>query len=197
MLIVIHYYDFHLIAGQTCIDDVNNVQQVGNDIISPDRTVIVPRLNFTCNGRITNIRVGLNRTNDGANFPYVQVRRPLPSASLLFYGLVNNVQIQSSHLTQFNMSTFQEATILLTGHNRIQFLSGDVIGFYSPPDSGYVIRDIATTGYVYYIFEGSNASVFTLGSGVMSNRRQPLIQFTLGEYGDNCYLLPIMHLNMI
>ena len=194
---MIPYFGFHLIAGETCIDDVDNLQQVGNGIISPDRTVIVPRLNFTCNGRITNIRVGLDRANNGANFPYVQVRRPLPGASLLFYVLVDNVQIRSSHLTQFNMSTFQEAMISLTGDNRAQFLSGDVIGFYNPPDSGYVIRDIATTGYVYYVFVGLNASIITLNTDVVSDRRQPLIQFTLGEYGDSCYLLTIMHLNMI
>jgi len=94
----IHYCGFHSIAGQACIDDVDNVQQVGDNIISPGRTVIVPRLNFTCNGRITNIRVGLNRANDGSNFPYVQVRRQIPSASLVFYNLIDNVQIRSKSL---------------------------------------------------------------------------------------------------
>ena len=185
---VVHCYGFHSIAGQTCIDVVDNVQQTPNSQIIANRTVIVPRLNFTCNGRITNIRVRIdsateipNYDNTGTNFPYVQVWRQSPT-SQLNYSLVNQVQIQSDHLN--TQLTYREAIIPLTGNNRIQFLSGDVIGFYNPPDSGYVTRDIQTPGYVFYVFEGSNASSFNLSTGIMSDGRQPLIQFTLGEYGD-------------
>ena len=67
----------------------------------------------------------------------------------------------------------------------MQFLCGDVIGFYNPSDSGYVIDDIQTDGYVFYVFPGSSASSQNLSTGVMSSRRQPLIQFTLGEYDDS------------
>ena len=185
---VVHCYGFHSIAGQTCIDVVDNVQQTPDSQIIANRTVIVPRLNFTCNGRITNIRVRIdsateipNYDNTGTNFPYIQVWRQSPT-SQLNYSLVNQVQIQSNHLN--TQLTYLEAIIPLTGNNRIQFLSGDVIGFYNPPDSGYVTRDIQTPGYVFYVFIGSNASSFNLSTGIMSDRRQPLIQFTLGEYGD-------------
>ena len=180
---VIHCYGFHSIAGLTCIDVVDNVQQTPNSQIIANRTVIVPRLNFTCNGRITKIRVRIdsateipNYDNTGTNFPYIQVWRQSPT-SQLNYSLVDKVQIQSDHL-----NTHLEAIIPLTGNNRIQFLSGDVIGFYNPPDSGYVTRDIGTPGYVLYVFVGSNASSFNLSTGIMLDRKQPLIQFTLGEY---------------
>ena len=180
----------HSTGGQTCTDNVD-VQQAYNDLISPDRTVIVPRLNFTCNGRITNIRVGINDTTGilsvitGTNLPYIQVWRQSPT-SQLNYSLVDQVQIQSDHLN--TQLTYLEANIPLTGNNTIQFLSGDVIGFYNPPDSGYVTRDIQTPGYVLYVFVGSNASSFNLSTGIMSDRRQPLIQFTLGEYGDSLFV---------
>ena len=95
------------------------------------------------------------------------------------YSLVDQVQIQSSHLN--TQSANLEANISLTGNNRIRFLSGDVIGFYNPSDSGYVIGDIQTDGYMYYVFEGPNTSSLDLNNGIMSSRRQPLIQFTLGE----------------
>ena len=180
----------HSTGGQTCTDDVN-VQQAYNNVISPNRTVIFPRLNFTCNGRITNIGVGINDTtgilsvNNGTNFPYIQVWRQSPT-SQLNYSLVDQVQIQSDHLN--TQLTYLEANISLTGNNTIQFLSGDVIGFYAPSDSGYIIRDIQTPGYVMYVFIGSNASSFNLSTGIMSDRRQPLIQFTLGEYGDSLFV---------
>ena len=184
---VIQCYVFHSIAGLTCIDVVDNVQQTPDNQISVNRTVIVPRLNFTCNGRITNIRVRISSDpdpdNTGTNFPYMQVWRQSPTTQL--YSLVDQVQIQSSHLN--TQLAYLEAIISLTGNSRIQFLSGDVIGFYNPSDSGYVIRDIQTPGYVFYVFEGSSASSLDLSTGIMPDRRQPLIQFTLGKYTDsNC-----------
>jgi len=122
----------HSTGGQTCINDVDDVQLIGSDRISNNRTIIVPLLSFTCNGRITNIRVRITPDGRGDDFPYIQVWRPSPSSQL--YNLVGVVQIQSSHITQL---TYQEANIILTGNNRIQFQSGDVIGFYIPSDSRY------------------------------------------------------------
>ena len=175
---IIHCYGYHSVGGLTCIDVVDNVQQNGNEIISPGRTVIVPRLNFTCNGEITNIRVRVSNRTSGTNFPYIQLWRESSTPQL--YNLVGQVQIQSSHISSTGL-THQEANIVLTSIDRIQFLSGDVIGFYNPSDTGYVIDDIQTDGYVYYVFVGSSASSQNLNNGFTSNRRQPLIQFTIGE----------------
>ena len=188
-MLSVHCYGLHSTGGQTCIDVVDDVQQAFNDVISPDRTVIVPRLNFTCNGRIANIRVGINiatevlmnHDNTGTNFPYIQVWRQPPTSQL--YSLVDSIQIQSNHLN--TQLANLEAVIPLIGNKTIQFLSGDVIGFYNPPDSGYVIRDIRTPGYVFYIFEQSNASSLNLSTGITRSERQPSIQFNIGEYGDS------------
>ena len=174
-------------GGQSCIDDVDNVQQEGNQSLIQNRTVIVPSLNFTCNGRITNIRVRiLNDSATGNNFPYIQVWRLSPSSQL--YTLTNQTQIQSSHLTQL---TYLEANIPLTGNNRIQFQSGDVIGFYNPSNSGYEIRDIRTPGYMFYLFTGSTATSLDLSNADSTPMgRQPLIQFTFGEYGVSLWSTP-------
>ena len=166
----------HSTGGQTCIDDVD-VQQIGDDRINQGRTVIVPPLSFTCNGRITNIRVRiLSDSATGNNFPYIQVWRPSPSSQR--YSLTDQVQIQSSHLAQL---TYLEANIPLTGNNRIQFQSGDVIGFYNPSNSGYEIRDITTPGYMFYVFTGSSATSLDLSNAnITPMGRQPLIQFIYG-----------------
>ena len=174
----INWYGLHLIAQEGhCIDDVNDVQQGGNNFTGLDKVVIVPRLKFTCFGKITNIKVGINSIKNGS-FPSIQIWRPSPPSQV--YSLVDKVQIQSSHLN--TQSSYIEANI---NNINMHFLSGDVIGFYIPPDSGYVIRDTATDGYDYYIFVGSDATKIDLNTGITSNRRQPLIQFTLGEYDDN------------
>ena len=169
----------HSTGGQSCIDDVDNVQQSGNQGIVHNRTVIVPSLNFTCNGRITNIRVRiLNDSATGNNFPYIQVWRPSSSSQL--YSLTDQVQIQSSHLN--TQLTYLEANIPLTGNNRIQFQSGDVIGFYNPPDSGYEIRDITTPGYKLLVFVGASTGSLDLSAAhAISTRQKPLIRFTVGE----------------
>jgi len=167
----------HSTGGQTCINDVDDVRLIGSDQISNNRIVIVPLLSFTCNGRITNIRVRLSDDGTGNNFPYVQVWRPSQ-----VYNLVDEVQIQSSHITRL---TFQEANILLTGNNRTQFQSGDVVGFYNPSDSRYTIRVITTPGYVFYVFTGSTATSLDLNNADNTPMgRQPLIQFTIGKYDD-------------
>ena len=182
LLIVHSLLWFHSIAGQTCIDVVDDVQRTGDSQILANRTVIVPRLNFVCSGRITNIRVRISSDNTGTNFPYIQVWRQSPTPQL--YSVVGAVQIESDHLN--TQLSYLEAIISLTGNNRIQFLSGDVIGFYNPSDSGYVTRDIRTSGYVFYVFIGSDDSSLNLNNADLSfNGRQPLIQFTLGKYGDS------------
>jgi len=168
----------HSTGGQTCINDVDDVQLIGSDQISNNRIVIVPFLSFNCNGMITNIRVRITPDGNGDDFPYIQVWRPSSSSQL--YNLTDQVQIQSSHIIQL---TFLVANITLTGNNTIQFQSGDVIGFYNPSDSRYAIRDITTAGYVFYVFERSTASLLDLSNANNTPMgRQPLIQFTICEF---------------
>ena len=151
----------------------------GNLQISNNRIVLVPRLNFTCNGRITNIRVRITSDDGGNNFPYIQVWRLLQPS---LYTRQDQVQIQDSHITRPPATQFVKANIPLTGNNRIQFQSGDIIGFYNPSDSCYEIRDITTPGYVFYVFIGSTATSLDLNNAdTTSSGRQPLIQFTLGK----------------
>jgi len=174
----------HSIGGQTCTNDVDNIQQIGSDQISNNRIVIVPSLSFTCNGKITDIKIRISLDGTGNKFPFIQIWRPSPSSQL--YSLVDEVQIQSSHLTQL---TYLEANIPLTGNNRMHFQSGDVIGFYNPSDSRYVIRDIATPEYVFYVFVGSTAISLDLSNAnFISTRRKPLIQFKICQQGEHYFM---------
>ena len=51
--------------------------------------------------------------------------------------------------------TYRTANIALLGNNRIEVQSGDVVGYYHPPDARYRVRTILTDGYILNQFAGS------------------------------------------
>ena len=180
--IVIILMNNSLLGGQVCTDRVN-IEQNGNSELgfTPNgRLAIFPRLNFTCNGRITGIRARVRFINRRSNYPSFQVWRPI-SADAVVYNNTGEVQLQSNQVT--GNGTYQTANIILTGNDTIEFQSGDVVGYYHPSDSRYVVRDIRTNGYVLYRFDGSlvPSSVNLTNRDVIGGTlRQPLIQFTTG-----------------
>ena len=171
-----------LLSAQECIDGVN-IQQDGNNQIGRGRLAIIPRLNFTCNGRITGIRarVIVDDNRNRNDYPSFQVWRP-SSVGLTIYNRIGEVQLKSNQVT--GNGTYQIANIILTDDNTIEFQSGDVVGYYHPPQSRYRVRDISTAGYVLYRFDGSSVpnSVNLSNSDARGgNSRQPLIQFIIGR----------------
>jgi len=166
---------------QTCIDHVDDIQQIGSDEIGEDRIVVVPHLSFTCNGRISNIRVRITSHGNGNDNPYIDIWRPSPGSHV--YNLVTYVQIRSHHISRPQVANILEADISLIDSDRIVFQSGDVIAFYIPRDSLFRIRTITRVGYALYIFSGLSASSLNLtNADIIISARQPIIQFTLGKY---------------
>ena len=166
-----------LLGGQCCTDSVN-IKQNGNREFFDNRLAITPRLNFTCNGRITNIRARVRRVNDGSSYPFFQVWRPSSVGSTI-YNKINEVQLQSNQVT--GSGTYRTANITLTSDNTIEFQSGDVVGYYHPRNARYRVRDIETDGYILYRFDGpAPSSVNLTERNCMFNFRQPLLQFTIG-----------------
>ena len=184
--IVIVLMNNSLLGGQFCTDSVN-VQQDGDDQIDHDRLAIVPRLNFTCNGRITSIRarVRFDNTEDRVDYPFFQVWRPL-STNPTVYSKTGEVQLSDDQVTE-GSNNFLEANIILTGNNTVEFQSGDIVGYYHPRQSRYQVRTIRIDGYVQYQFNGSSAptSVNLNNADSSDNERQPLIRFTIGKYPFN------------
>ena len=166
-----------LLGGQTCTDSVN-IQRSGF-IIDPNRLAIVPRLNFTCDGRITSIRARVFFMNDRSEYPIFQVWRPSSVGSTI-YNKIGEVQLQSDNqVTGRNNNRI--ANIILTGNNTIEFQSGDVVGYYQPPDTRYEVAVTSASNNTLNWFNGSPA----LNSVDLSERDgeytgQPLLQFTIG-----------------
>ena len=166
-----------LLDGQVCTDTVN-VQQRG-DTIASNRLAIIPRLNFTCNGRITSIRARMIGPRSRRNgFPSFQVWQVVLVDSRV-YNKTGETRLQSDDQLIAGVSGLPEANIILTGTNRMEFQSGDVVGFYHPPSVRYQVVTIPTNEYRLYQFEGSSDSVTLVGEG--ESNRQPLIQLTVGE----------------
>ena len=180
--IVIVLMNNSLLGGQFCTDTVN-VQQNGNDQIVHNRLAIIPRLRFTCNGRITSITARINLYNTRSEFPFFQVWRPASAGSTI-YNKIGEVQLQSDNqVTRIrrNRRNILVANIILTGNNTIEVQSGDVVGYYHPPDARYRVRTIRTRGYTLYQFSGAFELTDLNDHIDDDNRRQPLIQFTIGK----------------
>ena len=175
--IVIVLMNNSLLGGQTCTDSFN-IQRFGY-VIDHNRLAIIPRFSFTCDGRITSIRatVSFNFRN---NYPSFQVWRPSSVGSTI-YNKIGEVQLQSDDQVTRGGNGLREANIILTGNDTIEFQSGDVVGYYHPPDSRYRVSVITANEYELYWFNGSPAS----NSVDLSERdgmynAQPLLQFTIG-----------------
>ena len=163
------------LGGQFCTDSVD-IQQDGDNQIGSDRLVIIPHLNFTCNGRITSITARVRLVNRRSDYPHFQVWRA-ESVGSTTYNKIGEVQLQSDDQVT-GSGNFQTVNIVLTGNNTIEVQSGDVVGYYHPLDIRYHVRNIQTDGYILYQFDESSKSV-DLNRG--RNERQPLIQFTIGN----------------
>ena len=176
--IVIVLMSNSLLGGQECTDSVD-LRQVGNNQINPDRLAIIPRLNFTCNGRITRIIARIGLIDSAKEYPFFQVWRPASVHSTI-YNKIGEVQLQSDQVTLVGVRLV--ANIILTGNNTIEVQSGDVVGYYHPPDALYRVRTIQTDGYILYQFRGSPDSIDLSNNTDNDDNRQPLIQFTIGKY---------------
>ena len=81
--------------------------------------MIIPRLNFSYNGRITSVRAGLDRLQNNNNFLTFQLWWPLLSDTMI-YNKVGEIQLQSEYQVTEGYDNFQ-ATIILTGEKRLEF----------------------------------------------------------------------------
>jgi len=172
----------NLLGGQTCTDNID-IERSGVTQLFYNRLAIFPRLNFTCGGRIINIRATVRKNNGRHRFLNFQIWRPSSPGSKI-YNRTGEAQLQSDDQVTLMTRGRREANISLTGDDRIEFQSGDVIGYFHPSGSRYQVRDVLTYGYVLYRFDGSPppTSVNLSEANANLSYRQPLIQFAYGKH---------------
>ena len=168
-----------LLGGQTCTDFVD-IHQNGREL-GGARYGILPRLNFTCDGRITEIMARIrNRTSADKN-DYL-IWRPSSTNSMVFTS-IGEVQLQESQVSQCNSDIYCIANIVLTGNDRIEFQSGDVVEWYTPHNARYGMMTILTDGYVAYFclsYTLAPPTSANISENSIGDRFQPLIQFVIG-----------------
>jgi len=168
------------IDGQSCFDMVD-VNQQGSDLTNTDQQVLVPNSDFSCNGRITRYMVSLNQDDDEeGDYPRIQVWRPTTGQQ---YTRINQYTIQRSDIR--GMGNYYLADKQFTGSNRIEFQSGDIIGYYRPEEPHYSVWSIQTSGYISYS-RSETSNSFSLDNANEDDNRQPLIQVILGMFVTDC-----------
>ena len=107
-------------------------------------------------------------------FPCFQVWRLSPTDPSI-YNKIGEVNMSSTDQVTGNITN-----IKLTSNNIIEFQSGDVVGYYHPPKSHYLVTH--TKGeYVLHRFKQSvNSAVVNISDAIPTNGAQPLLQFTVG-----------------
>ena len=176
--------------------DTVNVQQRGTDRLGNNLYVIVPRSNFSCNGRITGYMASLNQDevllceDPGV---VIIIWQPMNTERTL-YRIRGSYELRSGDINA--MGDYYFADVSFTGSDRIEFQSGDVIGYRHIFDSGllnllgnrppcYTVWNIRTAGYTSYSVSatvGNNIINTGDGSAVATTDRQPLIQVIFGTY---------------
>jgi len=122
------------------------------------------------------------------DYPFFQVWRPASSGSTV-YNKIDEVQLQSdSQVTrESNNSDTGKANILLTGNDRLEFQSGDVVGYFHPTTARYQVKSILTNRYAEYLFIGSTAPAsVNLINADHNYIQEPLIHFEIGEFFTSC-----------
>ena len=156
--------------------------------------MIVPSARFNCNGRITNVTVSMSTQPFYDNFPLFQVWHPTsPNSST--YNKTGVFQLPAGDFVAVGTGrSYFSASLSFNSNNQIEFQSGDVIGYYQPTDSRWLIWSIQTSGYTSY----SNNVTSPLTSIDINNvdniegNRQPLIEVTFGKNKLNKSVIIIM-----
>ena len=135
--------------------------------------------------------------DDDVNYPIIQVWRPVSIGSMI-YSKTGEVQLTSSDQVT-GEDEYRLVTIILTGNNTIEVQPGDVVGYYHPPQSCYRVRTRRINGYILYQFEGSSnlTSVNLSSTNEYTDRRQPLIQFSIGKWVFKVMFVKITHTTYI
>ena len=122
-------------------------------------------------------------SRDRNEYPVFQVWRLAALTDSTMYNRIGEVQLQSDYQVTGNNNDNRKANIILTGNNTIEVQSGDVVGYYHPPDARYRVRTVQTDGYIQYEFDVSSApsSVNLDSADSSNNEQQPLIEFTIGR----------------
>ena len=158
--------------------DTVNAEQEGTNHLVWGLYVVVPRSNFSCNGRITGYMVSLDQDNDeDCDNPRILIWRP-SNTEQTTYNIQNSYTLSGGDISV--MGSYYYADVTFERNERIEFQSGDVIGYQHRFNPCYRVWSIQTEGYTAYssffnTIDINGTSVF------VNSDRQPLIHVIFGK----------------
>jgi len=151
--------------------------------------VIIPEYSFSCNGRVTGYLISLESDSSEGSYPIVQVWHP--TSSTVYTRVDTECALTDSDISRMRDSgdEYYLGNVSCTGNNRIEFQSGDVIGYYQGDPLRYRLWNIETMGYTsLHHDESSQLDTFTTNNvDDTFNNRLPLIQLMFGK-NNNCII---------
>ena len=113
------------------------------------------------------------------NFPRILLWRPTNTEQTT-YNIENSYTLSSRDID--GMGNYYFGDVSFTGNNRIEFQSGDVIGYRHRSSPCYTVYNINTGGYTSYSLRSISNDMINIGDNSVTEttNRQPLIQVTFG-----------------
>ena len=162
--------------------------QRGNIALSiPNAQMAVPESNFSCNGRVTGYLISLMMVNVSGSYPTVQVwhaTNPPVYTRADTECLLTATDI--SIMTDDMGNDYYLGNVSCTGSNRIEFQSGDIIGYHQGSPLSYEVWSSDNSiGYttVVNFDEPTPPATFNLANREheYGGRIRPLIQIIYGK----------------
>ena len=149
--------------------------------------MIVPRSIFSCNGRITGYLISLEIASSSGDYPIVQVWHP--TTSTVYTRVATECPLTANDIDRMrNGDEYHLGNVSCTGDNRIEFQSGDIIGYYHANEVRYRLWNIETMGYTAYSRERKNPPNFNINGIDGTENRQPLIQVLYGKIASHVHI---------
>ena len=170
---------FLIVGAQMCVNNPN-VNERGQVTIDKGRQVIVPNARFNCNGRVTNVAVSMQKSL-GTNNPLFQVWHPT-SLNSSTYNKIGEVQLPEGIFKAVGKGkNYHHVSLSLNSSSQIEFQSGDVIGYYQPPNAQRLIWGNQTSGYTSYSSTVTNSTIDINSADNNETNLQPLIEVMFGK----------------
>ena len=168
--------------GQHCVEMIN-VRQRGSEDSDDGQQAIVPRSNFSCNGRITGYLMSLERRNGNSvqGHPSIQVWRSVGPTE--FNRLDTECTLSSiDMMTDGIRDEYYLGNVSCTRNNRNEFQIGDIIGYHQVDSVQYQLWNTPNTEFRTYIFNtDTQLNSVNINNADDTKDKQPLIQVMFGK----------------
>ena len=169
-------------GSESCFEKVT-VQQKGTNLYHSWSHFIIPCANFTCHGRITSVIASMSMVRKNGTDPFIEVWHPT-TTDMNVLDKIGEVQLVENKVVEEvdnDSNSYWLVNITLNDDDRIEFEAGDVIGYYHPPDTRFLVWNIPSLGYQIIANNfGNGSKAIKFGKDVSLNNLQSLIQVTIG-----------------